>query len=688
MSAPLPHDDPGRERSRVARTWAYQITHSSYIPLESEKLENELLGMVDQLFDAVLTEPFDPTPALGIADRLVGMNCVARPSFQRTVEVLGKALLHQRELLGVRGLPTKVLRLLGALSAGYADAVRRHTLAQQESLNRTVTAIGRDARAWLHAAEGRFTAVLDNSPTGIAVTGADGRFLRTNEALGRLFGYSPGEFAELTVFDLLPPEDEPFVRDACERLVAGEQERLRQRRDMVTKAGEPVPVTLIGSALSDQGRSRLVLVVQDDTELRLLQSQLTRQALHDVVTGLPNRQFCTTRLESILHRLEAGRSVTVYHLGLDGFAVLADGFGRTAGDRLLKITGDRLQAVVTGEDALVARLDGDEFAIVLRESASTPDVASVVERINRALAEPVSVAGRDVTMTASIGVVQRARPGIDPTELLRASDVALRRAKQQGRRQWALYDAEDDQRDRADFQLLSTLPAAWHAGDVQVGYRPRVALADGGADALEPRLRWHHPGSGPVGHDECVRLAEHSGLQPALDDWLLHSAGTQVRRSRRESGFALPLLVELRPGQAADPDLVGRVLRVLHEDDLAPDRLRLGVPAGVLGDRPEPAENVRVLADEGVGIALHGFTGSVTELAHLVDLPVTAVRIAESLVGPHPAGPVGTALTDLVATVHDTGRTVEVAGVDTPEQAAWWRTAGADHALGGRFTDW
>lgn len=688
MSAPLPHDDPGHERSRVARTWAYQIRHSSYIPLPLDELENELLGMVNTMFDTVLTEPFDPEPAFGIGDRLVGMNCVARPGLQHTVEVLGKALANQRELRGVRGLPTKAVRLLGALSAGYADAVRRHTLGQQESLNRTMIAIGRDARAWLHAADGRFAAVLDNAPTGIAIVSGDGRFLRTNDALGQLFGYSPSEFAELTVYDLVPPDDELFVRTACDELLAGGLERLRQRRDMVAKSGEIVPVTLIGSALTDHGQSRVMLVVQDDTELRLLQNQLTRQSLHDVVTGLPNRQFCTTRLESMLHRPGPGRSVTVYHLDLDAFAVIADGFGRNIGDRLLKITADRLKTVVADEDAMVARLDSDEFAIVVRNSSSTPDVATVVERINRALAEPVRVDGQDVTVTASIGVVHRARPGIDPTELLRASDVALRRAKQQGRRQWALYDAEDDRRDRTDFRLLSTMPAAWRAGDVQVGYRPRVALADGTPDALEPRLRWHHPRFGQIGHDRCVRLAERSGLQPALDDWLLHSACAQARRWRRESGFAWPLLVDLRPAQAADPDLVGRVLRVLDEDGLPPDRLRLGVPAHALHDRPEPAENLLVLADEGVGIGVHGFAGSVTELAHVVDLPVTAVRFAESLVGPPPAGPVGTALADLVTTVHDTGRTVEVAGVDTPEQAEWWRTAGADHALGGRFTTW
>jgi diguanylate cyclase (GGDEF)-like protein/PAS domain S-box-containing protein len=686
-------DDRTRDRTLLARKWAYLVGADSYIPLPYADVETALSRMVHELFGTLLTEPFDTTPALDVADRLVGMNCVAQSSIQRTMDVLGKAMLTNRELQGVAGLPEKVVRLLGALAAAYAEAVRKVTLQQQEDLNRTMIAIGRDARVWLRATESRLATVLDNALTGVAIIDGDGRLLRTNEALGALLGYSPSELAERTVFDLLPPDDELFVRTACVQLLAGNLRRLSQRRTMLTRSGEQVPVSISGSLLPDQEeRDRLLLVVQDDSELRLLQNQLTRQSLHDVVTGLPNRQFFTTRLESVLHRVDPQRGATLYHLDLDAFAMIADGLGRHAGDRLLKIVADRLKSVVAEEKAMVARLDSDEFAIVVENSATTPHIATVVDRIHQQLAAPIYVDGQTVTVSTSIGVVHRPRRDLDPTELLRASDLALRRAKEHGRRQWELFDADQDEQDRRTFTLATTMPAAWDSGDVQLVYRPQVGLTSERPVALEPVLRWDHPTFGPVGHRQCVALAERTGLMLSLGDSILHSACAQLRRWQQESGVELPLVVELSAGQAVDPDLVGRVLNILAEDGLRPRRLRLGVPVRVLRtDRPEPAENLRVLAEEGISIALHGFDGAATDVAYLEDLPVEAVRIGQSTAADQVTRDstlLDTALTDLVAMVHKSGRTVSVDGVDTPEQARWWRQAGADTALGRHFTAW
>jgi diguanylate cyclase (GGDEF)-like protein/PAS domain S-box-containing protein len=624
------------------------------------------------------------------------MNCVGQAPFQQTMDVLGKAMLKQPELLCIRRLPERVVALLGTLSAAYVDAMQRHTLAQQESLNQTMIVIGRDSRTGMRAAEARLAAVLDSSPTGIAITDPDCRFLRTNQALGALLGYSPSEFTELTLFDLLPPDDELFVRTALDQLLDGTLPRLRQRRVLLTKAGDMVPVTLAGTLLREQDLpDRLVLIMQDDSELRLLQNQLTRQSLHDVVTGLPNRQFFTTRLESTLHRVDQRTGATVYHLDLDAFAMVADGLGRQVGDRLLKVVADRLKAVVADEKAMVARLDSDEFAILVENTPSTPDIATTVGRINDELAEPVYVDGQGVTVSTSIGVVHRPRGDVDPTELLRASDLALRRAKQHGRRQWELFDENMDEQDRARFNLATTMPSAWEMGEVQLGYRPQVALASGEVVGLEPMLHWNHPRFGAVPHRQCVELAEQTGLMLSLGDWVLHSAGAQVRRWHRESGFDLPLVVELSDGQAVDPDLVGRVLRILDEDGLPPERLRLGIPVHLLhGPRTEPAEHLRVLADAGVHVVLSEFGGAATDLAYLEDLPVTAVRIGERLTATQARRTAGTPslldrmVTDLVTMVHEAGGTVAVDGVDTAAQADWWRTAGADTALGSRFTAW
>jgi diguanylate cyclase (GGDEF)-like protein/PAS domain S-box-containing protein len=686
----VPDADRRRARLLVARKWAYQLSGIVYIPLPYPQVEAELVDLVDQLFDTLLREPFEPESAVTVGARLVEMNCVGRPAFGRTMDVLGKALVGQRETRGVPGLTEKVVALLGGLATGYADAVRQVTLDQQEALNRTMIAIGRDSRTGLRITEARLTAVLETATTGVAITDTEGHFLRTNPALGHLLGHSAGELAELTVFDVLAPEDHIYLTTARDQLVDGSLGRLHQRRTLLTKSGDEVPVTLTGTLVRDDDEpDRLVLVCQDDSELRLLQNQLTRQSLHDVVTGLPNRQFFTTRLETALHKADPGVGATLYHLDLDAFAMVADGLGRHAGDRLLKIVGDRLRTVVADEKAIVARLDSDEFAILLENSPRTPDIATIVGRINDTLAEPVQVDDQSVTVSASIGVVDRPRGDLDPTELLRASDLALRRAKRHGRRQWELFDQDLDDRDRARFKLATTMPSAWELGEVQLDYRPQVALASGDAVGLEPVLRWDHPRFGPVGHRRCVELAEQTGLMLSLGDWLLHSACAWLHR-RPE--LELPLVVELSDGQAVDPDLVGRVLRILAEDGLPPERLRLGIPVHLLGgDRPEPADHLRVLADAGVGVALHGFGGGATDLVHLEDLPVAAVRIGPDVAATQArrsGSLLDNVLTDLVFVAHRAGATVAVDGIDTEEQANWWRDAGADTGLGHQFTTW
>ncbi|HEX3648749.1 MAG TPA: diguanylate cyclase, partial [Pseudonocardiaceae bacterium] len=530
-------------------------------------------------------------------------------------------------------------------------------------------------------AEARIGAIMDSAPTGIAVADRDGWILRANGVLGTLLGHSNHELTRLSVFDLFPPDETVFVRAGRDQLLDGSVRRLRQRRSMVTASGDTVPVTLAGELVRDVGdQPRLIFIVQDDSELRLLQNQLTMQSLHDIVTGLPNRQFFTTRLETALHK--AGKhGATLYHLDLDAFAMITDGLGRQVGDQLLKAVAERLRAVVADEQAVVARLDNDEFAILVENTATTPDAATVVGRINDRLAEPVPVDGRTVLVSASIGVVHRPRPDLDPAELLRASDIALHRAKRHGRRQWQLFDADTDQADRHRYELATTMSSAWRSGDLRLDYRPQVALASGATVALEPVLRWDHPRFGAVPHERCVELADRTGLMLPLGDWVLRAACA--------APLELPLVVELSDSQIADPDIVGRVLRV---DGLVPDRLTFGVPVRALRERcPVPAENVRLLADAGIGVALHGFDGAAGDLVLLDDQPVTGVRIAPSVVAEQAARAgslLDRVLVDLVGVVHSAGGTVAVAGVAGPTQADWWRAAGADVALGGQFTTW
>ncbi|SDN46987.1 putative bifunctional diguanylate cyclase/phosphodiesterase [Allokutzneria albata] len=676
-----------RARVRLARKWAYLVSKTTYIPMAQQEIELRLAELVDVVIATVRTEPFSAERATDVGTRLVELNFAGRTSLRRTVEILGKSLLGMADLLRVDRLPERVVGLLGALTSGYVEAVRLSIFAQQENLNRALIKAAQDAQRNSKASEARFDEVFTSSNSGIAITDLDGAFVRTNAALSEILDYGAEEFEGLTLFDVIAPEDVTFVRNALRDLADGKAERLRQRRTMLGKDGETVQAHLAISLLRDgeDNPNHYVVIVGDDTELTLLQGQLSHQSLHDVLTGLPNRQFFTTRLERVLRHADQTFGVTMYHLDLDAFSVIANGLGGQAAEALLKSVAERLRSIFAGESAMVARLGGDEFGVLVQNEAGTPDVVRTVEQINEVLAEPLYVGGNGVASSACIGVVHRPPADIEPAELLRLADMTLRRAKRNGSRQWGVHDPEQSELDRARFGLAATMPGAWESGEVGVHSRPLVRLDGGRTVAVEVLLRWEHPELGQLPHSRCVELAEQIGLVMPLGTWLLRSACESMADRQ------LPLGVGLTPYQAADPDLVGEVLQVLEDTGLDPAQLQLGVPVrALLSDCGEAADNLAVLADTGIGIVLDDFGTSAADLAFMEDLPVRGIRVASSLVRLQAertgrGSSIDRALTELVSHVHSAGIAVVVGCIDTPAQLDWWRGAGADFGLGRVF---
>lgn len=691
MSAALPGGEriaPGvgrRERRKLARKWAVAVRATAYVPLPAEELVHDLRQLVHRLHDAVLSEPFAPEQALVVGARLVDLRCTGAASLGKSLPLLGGALLASPELQGVDGHAKRVMAVLGAVAAGYVEAVRVFVLDQQESVSQALLQAAKAAQWNLNVSEALADEVFTSSASGIAVTELDGSVVRANAALAGILDREAGALEGVDLSSLVHEEDVEELLAAFRDLLDGVRRRVPLRPRFVRADGEVVRGTLAVALLRDaEGEpGRFVVVVEDVSELALLGSRLTHQALHDALTGLPNRQFFTTRLETTLPLANPALGVTLYHLDLDVFSVVTDGLGRRVGDHLLKSVANRLRAVFAAEKAMVARLDGDEFAVLVENGEGTPNVVTTIGRINDELAEPVYVDGQGIAVSACVGVVDRPSPGFDPAELLRASHMALRRAKKSGRRQWGLYDASRDAADRARLALAAVMPGAWESGEIDVVFQPERSLADGTTTGLTALLRWTHPEHGEIGHDRCVELAEETGLMLPLGTWLLRGAAEQLRWWRQRTGEDLPLSVGLSVGQATDPDLVGDVLRVLEDTGLPAGALRLGVPAALLvADHEDAVDNVVVLADAGVRTAMGRFTGAAGEFACLEALPVREVRIPRWAVCAE-RNPITTrVLADLVAVAHLAGATVLVDGVDTPELADWWRTSGADAATG------
>ncbi|CRK58261.1 diguanylate cyclase/phosphodiesterase (GGDEF & EAL domains) with PAS/PAC sensor(s) [Alloactinosynnema sp. L-07] len=679
-----PPDDGARERLILTRKWAYLLSDVGFVRISREALERELAAMVDALC-ADVRDPNDTGRARAAGARLVELEVIGEGTLERTVEVLSRGLSALPGLAGER-----IALCVGALACGFAAANRDRTLLQQDNIKLSLLKAVRDAKWHLRESEARFDGVATASANGIVITDLDGVIVRVNGAIGEIVGHAADELTGQDFFAIVHPDFAPILRADYAALLAGKRLRIKQSQQLLRADGDVARVTLTASLLrgGDGGPRQFVTVVEDGTELMLLQSELSRQALHDVLTGLPNRQFFDSRLEGALQRADPRHGITLIHLGLDAVAAVGNSLGRRAADRLLTMTAQRLSAVVFAEKSMVAKFEGDEFAILLENSATTPDVAATVSALTAELAEVTYVDSVGVAAPACFGVVHRPHPDLGPAEVLRAADVALRRAQRSGPGQWELYDVDQDAEDRSAYALAAAMPGAWETGELTVRYRPLVRLADGATAGVEAGLWWDHPDLGPLPHERCLALAEQTGLVLSMGAWALGTAAIRVRWwPGRRAGR--PLLVGLTAHQSADADLVARVRAALHESGLRPEDLLLGMPTHVVAaDRGESVANLSGLSDIGVSLFLDGFGASPGDLALVEDHPVHAVRVARTLVARQarsPDSPVSVALAALPSLVHDAGVKVIVDGVGTPAQAQWWRAAGADLALGDHF---
>ncbi|UVS78650.1 bifunctional diguanylate cyclase/phosphodiesterase [Actinokineospora sp. UTMC 2448] len=678
-SRPDPRPDGGRARELLARKWAYLLSGVAVIPLAVEELEHELREQIDALCAAAASDPVDTAAAERVGDHVVGLGYVGEDGLRRTVEVLGKGL---PALPGFQRAEQAAL-VIGALAAGFLVANRRVVFEQQERMQLSLLKAVRDAKWHLKESEARFDSVVTSSASGIMIVGLDGRLVRTNAAVAEILGRTPAELTGATLFDLVHPDTVGMLREAMRAVAEGGQDRVRQSQRLLRKDGDVARISLTASLLRDPdgAPSHFVAVVEDGTELMLLQSELHRQALHDVLTGLPNRQFFGTHLESAVRRADPVHGVTLLHLDLDGFGMVCDSLGWLAGERLLVHVAQQLKSVLAREKAMVARFDGDEFGILVENTATTPNTAALAAAINRALAEPVYVDGHGLAVSASMGVVRGVSRNQEPAELLRAADQALRRARRGRRGQWELFDPGRDTADRSALARAVAMPGAWEQGEFTVRYRPVVRLADGGVAGAEAVLRWDRR-DGRLPHERCVALAERTGFILPLGEWLLTIAAGQVRWWQRDAS-AVPLSVALTAHQATDADLVSRVVRVLDATGLPADRLAVAVPSAVV-TAPDVADNLGVLAEMGVRTALRDLALGPDDVAAVRDLGVHSVRVAARLVelqSRADAAYVGALLPALA----ETGAVIGVDGVVTEEQAAWWREAGAELGTGPLF---
>ena len=379
----------------------------------------------------------------------------------------------------------------------------------------------------------------------------------------------------------------------------------------------------------------LVGAAYDVSEHRRVEAALAHRTRHDPLTELPNRVMLVEWLEHAIGRRTPGESIGLVLVDIDHFKVVNDSLGHAVGDELLMMVAQRMERVLRSGDRL-ARLGGDELAIVCHGARSSHDVVTLGRRILSVFSEPFTVDGvRDVQLRASAGVTFSSRADDTPFHLLRDADVAMFAAKETGRGHVELFD--DRMRDRAvqRLELESALRRALVERQFHVHYQPVVELPRSEVVGFEALVRWDHPVTGMLAPDEFLGLAEETGLIVPLGAWVLEEACAQASRWREESppGTALTVAVNLSGRQLTDPDLLAVVQGALARAGLPPTYLELDVPERVLmADRDCAGDVLRRLSDLGVRVAVDDFGAGESALAHLKAFAVDSLKIDPSFV--------------------------------------------------------
>ncbi|MER6482475.1 EAL domain-containing protein [Streptomyces virginiae] len=546
-----------------------------------------------------------------------------------------------------------------------------------------------------------YRAAFNAAHLAMAVVDREGYVVTANQAFAGLLGSEPHALVHRCAADLVDLAAEARTWAAYQEVLRGRQARLRCTRRLKHPDGHSLWTEVTLGPVP--GTGNVLLSVSDISDRRDLQARLRHLQMHDPVTRLPNRALFFERLSAALeassydHGGGTGR-IGLCYLDLDGFKAVNDTLGHRVGDRLLTAVAARLTQCAdqsgygrTGGH-LVARLGGDEFALLVEDSTGTEQLADLARSVLTAVQEPFDLAGQRLSVSASIGVVERATEGTSATGLMQAADTTLYWAKADGKARWTLFDPERNAHRMTRQALSSTLRPAVERGEFALEYQPLVDLESGALRGVEALVRWRHPQFGTLTPNRFIGIAEEDGSIVQLGQWVLRTACRQARRWQIEQPSDTPVFVSVNVAvrQVWDSDLVGDVAEILAETGLAPQLLQLELTeSAVMGSAGRPLQALQALSDMGVRIAIDDFGTGYSNLAYLSRLPVSVLKLDGSFVrgfrydeGSHPNPADETIVEALVQLAHRLGLTVTAECVETAGQAARLRRVGCDTGQG------
>jgi diguanylate cyclase (GGDEF)-like protein/PAS domain S-box-containing protein len=476
----------------------------------------------------------------------------------------------------------------------------------------------------------RFNAALNNMSHGLCMVDSSERIIVFNARFAELFGIDSTVQSGVTLSHLVAQAEAQNCRgaDPLRKILTEQQELMRKRQQFafIHEQSDGQTFAISHQPMSDGG---WVATYDDITERRQAESQIAYMAHHDALTDLANRVLFRQQLEHALQ--ETGRErlkMAVLCLDLDRFKDVNDSLGHEMGDSLLKLVADRLRSCIRPQD-VVARLGGDEFAVLQLAIDDQQDCAALAVRIVEAVSMPYDLEGQEIVIGTSIGIAVASEGNLSPDQLLKQADLALYRAKADGRATYRFFEPEMDAELQARRSLEIDLRKALANREFQLHFQPQVNVRANEIRGYEALLRWGHPERGMISPADFIPVAEDIGLISPLGDWVLEEACLAAS----EWPKGIKVAVNLSPVQFRNKSLVQSVSRALSRSGLAPDRLELEITESVLlQDNELTVATLHQLRRMGVRIAMDDFGTGYSSLSYLRSFPFDKIKIDQSFV--------------------------------------------------------